>query len=448
MSSLIRNSLARLLADGSGLVCGMIAGIITARWLGPAGKGVFSTLTFLSGLLMQFCCVGLQEASTVMVGQKKATIQEALSATVPTISISALIGIIGLWLICAVQFKSDWSSVRFAVITACLSLPVAIFSNVLSGILISQNKVIHTSIILFITSGLTTLGLWLFIAILPLTVLGGVLAGLLSSTVGLIVIIALLIKGGLSLSPRWNLRYITPALRFGAVIQISYLLIMMSARVDLLLVYSMIGQAAAGYYSVALTLGMLVGLAPSALSIASFPRLAYLGNMEAHLLTIRICRIGLAAAALSGIAMLIAIPVMVPFLFGQIYYQAIEPSLILVLGGVIWSVQWLLCRASAAQGNPGLVFYSFGVSLLVMLLFDYALIPLLGIVGAAIAAMIGPAIGLAVCLILYCRKAGHALRLAEFLPCVNDFRFLAASVMRAVSNEKSRPVVSSPELNA
>src|ERR671926_1037580 len=78
LPSLKRNSAARFLADAAGLVFGIISGVITARALGPTGKGLFSSLTLLSGILVWVCCMGLGDAAIVMVGQKKATVQQAL----------------------------------------------------------------------------------------------------------------------------------------------------------------------------------------------------------------------------------------------------------------------------------------------------------------------------------------------------------------------------------
>src|SRR5205085_5443558 len=50
LPSLKRNSAARFLADAAGLVFGVASGVITARGLGPTGKGLFSSLTLLSGI--------------------------------------------------------------------------------------------------------------------------------------------------------------------------------------------------------------------------------------------------------------------------------------------------------------------------------------------------------------------------------------------------------------
>jgi len=422
----------------------MIAGLITARWLGPSGKGIFSTLTFLSGLFMQACCLGLGDAAIVLIGQKKASIQEALSATLTVIFISVLVGMAGLWAVCALQFRSDWLPLRGAVLIAAVGLLVSVYAQVLSHLLNAQERIVSSSLVLLITSGFTTLGTWLFIAAVPLSILGGVLAGLLGSGIGLVVILVLLARTGLSLRPGWHPRYLAAAFRYGVKVQASSLLMAVAGRVDLLLVYWLAGQAAAGYYSVALTIGTLVMYVAWALSIASFPRLAYLDETEALALTAQICRCGLAATLVVGVPILLATPIVVPFLFGSVYRPAVQPAIILLGGGMIWSLQWLLCRARAARGQPELFFYSFGASLVIMCLLDYLLIPAWGITGAALAASVGPAAGLAICLLTYSHAGSQRLPISELRPTASDFRAVVALPLRLLSSVPGRALASWP----
>src|SRR5215218_8856337 len=69
--SLAVNSVSRLTADVVGLVLAMVAAVVTARWLGPAGKGVLSTLTFLAGLFVVACTAGLGDAAVVEINSRR-----------------------------------------------------------------------------------------------------------------------------------------------------------------------------------------------------------------------------------------------------------------------------------------------------------------------------------------------------------------------------------------
>jgi Na+-driven multidrug efflux pump len=107
--------------------------------------------------------------------------------------------------------------------------------------------------------------------------------------------------------------------------------------------------------------------------------------------------------------------------------------LILLAGNVLASSQWLISRAFAARGKPLLLLWSYGLSVLTMCSLDVLLIPGLGLAGAALAAVVGPAAGLLFCLIAYCRTHEPHARVRDLIPRVEDFRFLWARGFRHLS---------------
>ncbi|HEX8771317.1 MAG TPA: hypothetical protein VF711_11175, partial [Acidimicrobiales bacterium] len=186
---------------------------------------------------------------------------------------------------------------------------------------------------------------------------------------------------------------------------------------DLLFVYRIRGSSAAGQYSIALTIGMLVGTIPLALAYASFPRLANLDEVSARALTARVFRLGMMVVVMTAAALAVSTPFGVPLLFGSAYEGAVAPSLVLIAGGVLWSAQWLLARASAARGSPAALCASFATSAAVMLGLDLVLIEPYGGMGAAMAAVAGAAAGAALAAQFYRGKGWHW---REFLPGRGD----------------------------
>ena len=420
--SLRRSSVARIFADASGLVFGVLGGIITARWLGPSGKGLFSSLTFLAALVMQAASVGLGDAAIVMVGQRKATVQQAVSVTATLTLVLAAVGTGVFWLAAMVWFRDDLDAVRSAILVATVGFPVSLFAYVVSFMLSARQRLVANSIVLATISAGTALGLVLFVAVAPMGIAGGTLAGAFGAGAGLAVGWLLLARAGLSLRPGWDRAYVGAALRYGVSVEASYLVTVMFLRVDVLFAYALAGPAAAGQYSVALTISALVALFPIAMSHATFPRLANVGEAEANDLTGQVCRYGVAAATIAAAVLGMATPVAVPLLFGRDFLPAVPPTLILVVGGILWATQWILCRAAAARGRPGLLLRSFGLGLVVMVGLDYVLIPWIGIVGAALSALAGPAAGLVLALRSYHRSPWWDRPLTVFVPRGRDFR--------------------------
>ncbi len=97
----------------------------------------------------------------------------------------------------------------------------------------------------------------------------------------------------------------------------------------------------------------------------------------------------------------------------------------LIPGGILWSAQWLLCRAAAARGAPNALLVSFAVSFTVMTVIDLALIGRFGAVGAAVASLVAPGVGLLVAW-RYHRASGQDWR--ELVPRPGDFRSFAGAV--------------------
>ncbi|HEX2119236.1 MAG TPA: oligosaccharide flippase family protein, partial [Acidimicrobiales bacterium] len=302
--------------------------------------------------------------------------------------------------------------------------------------LVARERLVAVAALSVIATGGTTLALWLLLAVRGGGMGAAILASVLGAVLGLGGTVAALHRAGIALRPRLVRTYLPEAFRLGVALQVSNLLVLLTARLDLLLVYRLGDAAEAGGYSVALTIGALVGSAPIAVSYASFPRLAVLGEEEAAPLTRQVVRVGMASAVFVGAVLTAASPVAIPLVFGSEYSPAIRPTLILVPAGILWSGQWLLCRAAAARGVPRPLLVSFAVSFLVMLVLDLLLIGPLGAEGAALAAAVAPALGLAIALGYY-RRDGHDL--GGFVPRPVDFLAFLTTVRELVSRRRPAP---------
>jgi O-antigen/teichoic acid export membrane protein len=424
MPGIVENSVVRLIAYVATVPLGLISAIVTARWLGPSDKGVLATLTFMAVVVSQLGTLGLGEAAIVMVGQGKASVQRALSATVGGLALAAIVSILAFAATAALIFSSDLGDVWVPMLVTCAGLPVLAYLAVLTQIVNVHERFVATSVVLFgqavVSAGVTVL----LVIVWPLSVLGAIIGIVVGGLAGLVTIIWLLKQRQLSLRPSWDPGFLRRAVRYGVRVQLSGPP-PLTDRLDLVLVYAIAGQAPAGHYSVALTLGTLVGTVPLALSHVSFPRLARLSREDALELTIRTCRYGVAASVVMATGFLAVVPIAIPLVFGDPYAPAVTPALALLVAYALSSAQWLLARAAAARGDAGVITRSYGANLCAMLVLDLALIPLFGISGAALAAIIGAAVGLAICLMPYARHGRRFLGLTVFLPTLADFRHLA-----------------------
>jgi O-antigen/teichoic acid export membrane protein len=400
-STLLRGSLMRFASDGSGVLLGLISTIVTARVLGPAGRGTLAALTFVTLLVAQCSTLGLGDAAVVRIGQAKASVQEALSSSLVAVLLASLAGAVVVLAYSVAQLPLDDSGIQAAIAVACVTVVVTAVGQLLLFVVYATQRIVAVSVLTIAMSTTAALAVVVFVAILDLGVLGGVLAGLVAAALGFLVSATMLLRTRLRLRPAAAEGYLRPALHYGVRTQLANVLAYSSARLDLLFVYALASQAEAGIYSVALTLGTITGFVAVGLSFASFPRMAAMNDRAALDLTAQMARIalilGLALAAILAAGLSAA----VALLLGDEWADVPAPGIVLLAANVLWGGQWLLSRALASRGDPSLLVRSFSLNLAVMAAADAVLIPLAGAVGAACGALLAAIAGVLLCLRAY-----------------------------------------------
>ena len=421
--SFAHNSLLRLIAHVARLLFGLATGVMTARWLGSYEKGTLSTLLFAGHVVLFYVCgLGLGDALIILVGRREFTLQRAISASVALLLPACALGIACLWVLGLI---ADWGAISTAVVLGAVGFVLWVFLSFLLSVLNSEERFFALSSISILFTAASALFTWILVGVLDLGLAGATAAVAAGFAAGLIVAIVVLRRGGITFMPQWDKSFSRAALRIGAAISGSFILIAVSQRFDQLVVYAIAGPASAGQYSVALTVGQLAAVMPQAMSAVAFPRVARLSPADAVDFTGKLTRTGVTIALLCGIPLVFLLPVVVPFVWGYEYTAGIRPAQILVAGGTAWSVQSLLARAAAAQGRTRVLVTSFGLNVGVMLVLDFVLVGSFGIVGAAVASLVGSFAGLVVCIRDFRRNSARATAL---VPRTNDLVGVVRSV--------------------
>ncbi|MDQ6945392.1 MAG: oligosaccharide flippase family protein, partial [Actinomycetota bacterium] len=381
MPSFRNNLAARLVSDTYSLATSLIAATITARVLGPSGRGYYASLVLLSVIFVQMFNAGLGEAAVVLAGRGRTSLQAAVSATVSLViplSIAGGVVFVGTG---ALVLHAGSLNAQVALVVGGVLVMCNTFATTIAWFLVSREKLVSLAIFTIGSVTTTTVGLYALVALVHLQTSGAMLAALLGCVVMLVPLLRVLTRSGISFRPAWDGNYLRSAVRFGAALQVSNLLVQMTARLDLIFVYRISGSSAAGLYSIALTVGALVGSIPIAIAFASFPRLPRLTDDEAPGVIAGLFRTGVAAAILCALLLGGLSPFLLPFAFGPAYRSAIEPTLILIPAGVLWSAQWILSRAMASRGVSRPLVFSFSASFALMVALDLILISPFGISG-------------------------------------------------------------------
>jgi O-antigen/teichoic acid export membrane protein len=434
--SLFRKAGARLAGDVFVLFLATVVGIVTARFLGPSGKGILATLAFLGLIAASLAGAGLGEAAVVRVGQGAIELKDAIAATVAGVAATSCFAGACLFAAGAVLFAHDWSEARWPLIIVAGSVPVVAYFDALQQLLNAREHIVTTSVLAAGSALIAAIATVVFLGPLHWGLIGAVVAVATGAVVGTLGCMIALARMGHRPLPRWDRTHLRWALGYGTKVQSAYLAGTLAARFDLLLVFSIAGSRQAGYYSVALTVGFIVVTIPWAVSASTFPRLASVDSHEARRLTVTVCRLGFLAAISSAVVLALTTPFILPVLYGRAFTPAVVPSIILLFGGLFASLQTLLCRAVSARGDPWVLLMSSITALVIMVAADTVVIGPFGILGAATVASLSAGLALVVALRALSKRSIEAPGFLELLPRGADVRVAIRLLSRLVSRAR------------
>lgn len=430
--SLRRNSLARLASIGARVVLGTASAVITARALGPYGKGTLSSLLFVTVLLSLICSLGLGDAATVLAGAGRVDLRTTLARAVPAIVPATVLGIGALVVTAAI---ASWEGIAVAVGWAAVLLVLSIFVYVASSLVDAMERLTFTALVSTVGAATALVLTFVLVGPLDLGITGGVAAATGGALVMSVAYVTTLHRSGFAMRPVLDRSYLRPALRLGAVLQATALLGSAGDRADLLLVYALGGASEAGIYAVALSIGQLALYTSSAISNAVFPRIASVDPAEVPRLIAIGVRISTITAAASALLVAAAAPVVLDVLFGSDYGDAVLPAVLIAFAAIAGGPQLTLARAAAARERGALYLSSYGTSVVAMLALDVALVPDHGATGAAIATLAAAAAGLLVAVIGAARA--DLISVAAIRPRASDITYLVANV-REIAGRRTR----------
>ena len=329
------------------LVLGMAASILTARILGPDGKGILVFLTEVPAMLYALAHLGLGTAFAYRVAR-------GLSDPRVVASYAALAGIVlglacfGGALLAVGPGNEIWGQVSPWVVVVAMSLVLLLFlEGFLGETLVGRLKIHHRNFVLVSRSVFTVALTGLFLGLFKWGVAGGVLASLGSLGVAVSMQFFFVLRF-VGFRLRLDRELIRKSLTYGIL---TYLLLLSNTlvyRIDIFFVKGWLGDGALGIYSTAAGLAQLFWLLPSALTGVLFPVAAQAaGRKSTHAL--RLCRLQMALTLVAG-PLLAGMAPLVILLYGQRFMPALWPFYALLPGTLILPIFKYLATDLAARG--------------------------------------------------------------------------------------------------
>jgi len=410
-----------LLAKVLILTTNMATGIITARVLGPAGRGEQAAMILWPQFLAYAMTLGLPAALLYNLKRYPDEKSELFSASLLLGTgfgfIATLTGIVFIpfWLVgysTHVIHVAQWMM---------LIAPMALLGVTFSAALEAGGDFTRANQLYSLPSLIT-------LASLSVLALAGVLTPFTSSLAyvlpNLLTVFWMLTRLWSLFQPRWVgigrscKRLFYYGLRCCGI----DLLGMLAFQVDQVLVVGLLSPASMGLYVVALSLSRMINVLESAIGTVMFPKVAARPVEEVIDLIGRAVRVSTALTLVAAIAISILGPMVLNLLYGSKYMGAVPVFRILVIEVVLSGATSTLAQAFMALGRPGMVTILQGIGLGLTLPLMLLLIPTYNLVGAGLALLISTTLRLIFVLVSY--KLILKVQPPSLLITREDFLFL------------------------
>jgi len=369
---------------GQGLILGLgiLTGVLSARMLGPVGRGEYAAINAWPLGIATFFAFGINQAIVFYMGQRTFTVSEsATAAAIIGLTQSALSIAVGLIVIPVVLAKYS-TTVRHLGIEFVLLTPAVILSvypaNLFQGLQdLPRFNLIRVFAPLIYAAGL--IGLYLarrnnLSAVIFWQLFGCVVALVLG-----VVLVVTVIKPKL----QWNPVAIPTLFHFGTRVQTPNLGWYFQQRIEQLFLSVLGTPPQLGLYAVAVTLSTTVMVFPQAAGIVTFSHGSGQGIQEAKTTIGRSFRASLLWLLVCCTAIYIVAPILIRVVFGPAFEGSILACRILLPGAVAMGLNQVLYNGASALGKPGIPSVAEGISTVVTAVGLYLFVPRYGYIGAA-----------------------------------------------------------------
>jgi O-antigen/teichoic acid export membrane protein len=366
-------------------------GLVIARSLGPDGRGEYALALNLATIAWVVFHLSIESAIARLLARKEAT---AFELTRLSVQASLVLGGAGALAALATGLATrdsllDGASTT-AIALAAATVPPSVAGQLFAALLLRRGQLRAFG---YGQAGLATAQF----ALLTGTALTGALTPEstllinLVATAGLAVAMGVVLARDLSpralvpvLPLRWSLR----AVRLGASLHPASVGAYLNLRIDLLLVGAVLDARRAGLYSLAVVLAELVAIATTTVATSALQGQSELDRHAAVRYTLAFVRQSFAAALVLSVPVALAAYPFVVFVYGDEWRGSVLSFVILLVALLALVIESPVRNLLLRVGRPWSISAAAFGAMLVNVALNLALLPVLGIAGAALASTV------------------------------------------------------------
>ena len=345
---LVRAGIVTYVFSALTLVANLVTGIVSARALGPSGRGVFVALTTVSQLAGLLFAVGVANSLSYYIARRPEDGPRLLTTWTAMLLPLTAVAIAISELLLPTIFNGDQQAIDLGR-WFMLSIVLVVGLELNYGLLLGMHDFLVYNVLRFAQAALIAAAFVVLWVADEMTVENALIAAIVGSTTAMAAGLARsVVRVGVG---RFDLRLGATSLWYGARGQGSTVATNVTARLDVAMLPAFVTNANVGLYSVAANLSLIVhqlsntfaGLVlPAAASDPERGRIKVIGSLWGSLVV---------AGALAAVLALFARP-LIGLVYGDSFRDAAEPLLLLLPGVVLFAGSSILAAGVYAAGRP------------------------------------------------------------------------------------------------
>jgi len=354
---------------------------VIGRWLGAQALGKVQIAYLLPLSVAIFLSLGLPVANSCLIGKRQYSIENIFGNNLLWSLLGSALAVSILLLAKSVALKYfSISSDLF--LAAVVWIPLQQLYNVLLSLLLAERRFVLHSWIGFLNGITMAAGTFLAAVVFK--------SGLVAVTWTLVGTTGIFVGYLLWLYRPGHLAALIPSrplihdsLRLGLKAYFGNMLQFFNYRFDSFIVAYFAGTTALGVYAVAYSVAELLWYIPQAVATVLMPVTSSSEADVATSRTSRICRLSIALGVLSGLAVAVATPVVIPRLLGAEYSKSVALIWILLPGAISFVCAKILAADLSGRGRPEFGSYAAFGGLVATIPLNLVLVPHYGATASA-----------------------------------------------------------------
>lgn len=423
------------LADGA---LAFATGILIARALGPDGRGAYGLFVVSAAFGQLVLGLGVGNAAIYYINKRALTLTDVVSA-MHVMTLFALVFTAAAVALIAPMFNDDVFGLGVSPWLLIAGVPALLYWNLMRLALQAESR--------FVALGLSTVSQQvLLVAAVGILIVRGDPT---TTQMVLCLIGATAVAGVFSflrVGPHYldlaqvvrpRMGTLRKLIDFGVQGESGNILQLLNYRLDQYIVRATVGLTGLGIYAVSASMTEAIFVMANAIALVLLPRLTA-DEDEAYWMAPLAVRNTMIIAGLGAIALAVIAPVLVPLAFGNEFDDSVRPLWLLLPGTVALCGSKVLTSYIFSKGRPLVNTAVTMASLVVTVIATVALIPWLGVNGAAIASSLAYTAHFAAALFAYGRISGRS-PLVALIPGREDVQFYRDTIRKVLSLLTRRP---------